>query len=78
MKPPCAKQFRNCVDKCKNDDTDFVTVCEDYTSKLLSCTQNNLDYFKEMVPPEEDSSSASAIESKAEQPVEGNKADTNK
>jgi hypothetical protein len=53
LQSPCAKQFMRwskCVDKCKADNTDFVTVCETLTTKLLVCTEKNIDYFKDSMP----------------------------
>ena len=69
---PCAKQFRRwskCVDKCKEDETDFITVCGDYTAKLLDCTSSNTEYFKEMaaVTIEEESDDESEIEEGSEE-----------
>lgn len=75
LKSPCAKQFikwSKCVDKCKADDTDFVTVCEDYTTKLLVCTEKNVEYFKSTMPGDDDSSAegSSNTDSEAKPAVE--------
>ena len=48
---PCAVEFKKwskCVDKCKVDESDFVKVCEKYTKKLLDCTSEHVEYFKDI------------------------------
>lgn len=63
---PCAKEFRRwsrCVDKCKADESDFITVCETYTAKLLDCTSSHTEYFKEMATVTVDETEGEADES---------------
>lgn len=72
LKSPCAKQFMRwsiCVDKCKVDGTDFVTVCENLTTKLLVCTEKNVKYFESTLPKESDSDSSTSSSSSSEHTV---------
>jgi len=50
LQSPCKLPFKNwskCVDKAKVDNTDFVTVCSQYTSSLMQCTSENAQYFEQ-------------------------------
>ena len=66
LESPCRLQFKawsKCVEKCKEDDTDFVEICSPYTRELVTCTSLNPEHFKE----ERDA----AEEEEEEQPQDG-------
>lgn len=62
LESPCRLQFKGwskCVEKCKEEDSDFVEICSSYTRELVACTSSNAEYFKdqgEKVDDEDDES----------------------
>lgn len=51
LKSPCKSQFKHwskCVDKAKEDNDDFVSVCTSQTEALIMCTTANPDYFNDL------------------------------
>jgi hypothetical protein len=64
---PCKVQFKGwskCVEKCKDDDSDFVEICGSFTRDLVTCTSLNPEYFKD--PGEQDDE-----DSEVDDPKEG-------
>ena len=56
LKSPCKEQFKSwskCVDKAKEDGTDFVETCQAQTAALIECTSAHPEYFEQ---PENDES----------------------
>ena len=57
LESPCKDQFKGwskCVEKCKEEDTDFVEICSPYTKALVTCTSLNPEYFKESGEKDDD------------------------
>ena len=51
LKSPCKLPFKSwsiCVDKAKEEEQDFVTVCSAFTSALLECTSTHNEFFAEL------------------------------
>ena len=49
LKSPCKLQFKDwskCVDKCKENETDFIEICQSHTEALITCTSEHPEYFK--------------------------------
>mmetsp|Transcript_28070 Transcript_28070/g.47218 ORF Transcript_28070/g.47218 Transcript_28070/m.47218 type:complete len:203 (-) Transcript_28070:161-769(-) len=51
IESPCKKHFKKwskCVDKAKEDETDFASVCSEFTQALMLCTSQHPEYFSGM------------------------------
>ena len=80
MESPCKDQFKGwskCVEKCKEEDTDFVEICSPYTKALVTCTSLNPEFFKESgEKDDEEDVEEIAAEEKQASPVEEKVAQT--
>eukprot|EP00607_Mallomonas_marina_P009814 CAMPEP_0182419590 /NCGR_PEP_ID=MMETSP1167-20130531/4008_1 /TAXON_ID=2988 /ORGANISM="Mallomonas Sp, Strain CCMP3275" /LENGTH=172 /DNA_ID=CAMNT_0024594585 /DNA_START=71 /DNA_END=589 /DNA_ORIENTATION=- len=55
LKSPCKAEFKGwskCVDKAKEEEKDFVSVCNAQTEALILCTTANPEYFQSLSDPE--------------------------